>query len=67
MAGIKTACRGRAATADKQLHCGHEEWKTKYTQLRPTSNTGNKTKKTSEGIKLKTRHKTLNNDTIINK
>lgn len=32
MAGVKTACRGRAATAEKQLNCGHEEWKTKYTK-----------------------------------
>lgn len=31
MAGINTACRGRAAAADKQLNCGHE-WKTKYTK-----------------------------------
>lgn len=30
MAGIKTACRERAATADKQLNCGFEDWKTKY-------------------------------------
>lgn len=66
IAGIKTACRGRAATADKQLNCGDEEWKIKYTKYSLDEQVTEETKETSEVIKLKTLHKTLNKDTIIN-
>lgn len=65
IAGIKTACRGRAATADKQLNCGDEEWKIKYTKY-SLDQQGTKLRKQVRWLNWKTQHKTLNKDIIIN-